>query len=180
MKRRKRLLMKKSVGCVLAILAMLGLETTLVEAAITLDLDVVTMFNAGTVPGGLTFQNTPLTRPEGDVEPAISIDANGTMAITGLQRLAPREVPNVFGTHYWSGPFVSTPTFRGLLDADLQRAGKYVLGSGDADVDLGSTGTLHATSLIFLINSPFNNDSFGISAITCTTSTPTHCPPHII
>src|SRR4029077_827528 len=107
----------------------------------------------GTVPGSLTFSNTPLLRSEGDSEPAISIAANGTMAISGLQWLFDL---NFFGTHLWSGPFNSTPTFRGLFDASLQKPGKQVFGSGDADVDLGSSGRLHATSLIFLINPTFN------------------------
>jgi len=63
------------------------------------------------------------------------------------------------------------PNFRGLLDADLQKTGKTVFGSGDADVDLGSTGTLHATSLIFLVNPTFNNAQLGVSAITCPNGT---------
>ncbi|MGE5248824.1 MAG: sialidase family protein [Bacteroidota bacterium] len=119
--------------------------------------------NAATGAGSLSFSNTPLLRPEGDSEPAISIAANGTMALTGLQWL----FTNSFGTHLWTGPFGSTPTFQGLLDSDLEHAGKQVFGSGDADVDLGSTGTLHATSLIFLINPAFNRGQLGVSAITC-------------
>jgi hypothetical protein len=119
---------------------------------------------AATTPGSLTFTNTALLRPEGDSEPAISIAANGTMAISGLQWLFD---PNFFGTHLWTGPFGSTPTFRGLIDADLQHPGKQVFGSGDADIDIGSTGTLHATTLIFLINPPFNAEKIGVSAIRC-------------
>src|SRR5689334_15001180 len=119
---------------------------------------------ASTSPGGLTFSNTPLLRPEGESEPAISVSANGTLAVTGLQWLFD---PNSYGTHLWTGPFGSTPTFRGLLDADLQKSGKTIFGSGDADVDLGSTGTLHATSLIILVNSGFNNAQLGVSAIAC-------------
>lgn len=119
---------------------------------------------AATVPGFLNFTNTPLLRPEGGSEPAISIAANGTLAATGLQWLFD---PSFFGTHLWTGPFGSTPTFRGLIDADLQKRGKSVFGSGDADVDLGSTGTLHATTLIILINPPFTTAQIGVSAITC-------------
>jgi hypothetical protein len=124
--------------------------------------------NAATTPGSLTFSNTPLLRLEGESEPAISIASNGTMAVTGLQWLFN---PTFFGTHLWTGPFGSTPTFRGLLDADLQKPAKSVFGSGDADVDLGSTGTLHATTLIFLINPPFNNAQLGVSAIACPNGT---------
>ena len=115
-----------------------------------------------------TFCNTPLIRPEGDSEPEISIAANGKMAIVGLQWLF---IPNFFGTHLWTGPFGSTPTFQGLIDAALQQPGKAVFGSGDADVDFGSTGTLHATSLIFLINPTFNKAQLGVSAISCLNAT---------
>jgi hypothetical protein len=115
-----------------------------------------------------TFSNTPLVRPEGDSEPEISIAANGKMAIVGLQWLF---IPNFFGTHLWTGPFGSTPTFQGLIDAALQQPGKAVFGSGDADVDFGSTGTLHATSLIFLINPTFNKAQLGVSAISCLNAT---------
>ena len=137
----------------------------------------VSLVSAGTLTGGLTFSNTPLLRPEGDSEPAISIAADGTMAITGLQWLFD---PNFFGTHLWSGPFGSTPTFRGLIDASLQKRGKQVFGSGDADVDLGSSGKLHATSLIFLINPTFINAKLGVSAITCTDATASNCTSQII
>ena len=123
---------------------------------------------AGTTTGSLSFSNTPLLRPEGESEPAISIAGDGTLAVTGLQWLFN---PTFFGTHLWSGPFGSTPTFRGLIDATLQKSGKQVFGSGDADVDIGSTGVLHATTLIFLINPVFNRAQIGVSAITCPTAT---------
>jgi len=129
---------------------------------------MVTSVSAATSLGSLTFSNTPLTVPEGESEPAISIAGNGTMAITGLQWLFD---PAAYGTHLWTGPFGSTPTFRGLLDADLRKSGKSIFGSGDADVDLGSTGTLHASTLIFLINRPFNNAQLGVSAIACPNGT---------
>jgi hypothetical protein len=132
---------------------------------------------ASTVQGNLTFTNTPLLRDEGVSEPAISIATNGTMAITGLQWLFD---PNSYGTHLWSGPFGSTPTFRGLLDADLQKRGKQVFGSADADVDLGSTGTLHATTLIVLINPTFIRAQVGVSAITCSDATASDCKRQII
>lgn len=129
---------------------------------------MVTSVSAATTPGSLTFSNTPLLRDEGESEPAISISSNGTMAITGLQWLFD---PNFFGTHLWTGPFGSAPTFRGLIDANLQKPGKTIFGSGDADVDLGSTGTLHATTLVFLVNAGFNNAQLGVSAITCPNGT---------
>jgi hypothetical protein len=115
---------------------------------------------AATIPGNLTFTNTPLSRPEGDSEPAISIAPTGTMAITGLRWLD-------FGTNLWTGPAGSNPTYRGVVDASLQQPGRSVLGGGDADVDLGSTGTLHETSLIILVNKPFVAATLGVAAVTC-------------
>src|SRR5213594_3266285 len=108
---------------------------------------------AGTVSGSLSFSNTPLIRPEGESEPAVAVANDGTVAVTGLQWLFD---PSFFGTHLWTGAFGSTPTFRGLVDADLEQPGKTVFGSGDADVDFGSTGTLHITTLVFLLNPAFN------------------------
>ncbi|PYQ71331.1 MAG: hypothetical protein DMG01_25830 [Acidobacteria bacterium] len=72
-----------------------------------------------------------------------------------------------FNTNLWTGPFGSTPTFRGAVDAGLQQPGRRVLGGGDADVDLGSTGTLHATTLIFIVNKTFQSFQLGVSAIAC-------------
>jgi hypothetical protein len=109
---------------------------------------------------GLTFTNTPLLRPDGASEPAISIAGNGAMALTGLSW-------DAFFTHLWTGPFGSTPNYQGFIDNQLQKPGKRVFGGGDADVDLGSTGTLHASTLIFLVNPPFNSFKLGVSAITC-------------
>lgn len=140
----------------------------LLGAAIGLVSLATLLARAGTTMGGLTFSNTPLLRPEGESEPAISIAGNGTLAVTGLQWLFN---PTFFGTHLWTGSFGSTPTFQGLIDASLQKPGKTVFGSGDADVDIGSTGMLHATTLIFLINPAFNRAQIGVSAIACPNAT---------
>jgi len=102
--------------------------------------------------------------PEGESEPEISIASNGTMAIVGLQWLFN---PNFFGTHLWTGPFNSTPTFQGLLDAGLSKSGKEVFGSEDADIDFGSTGTLHGTTLLALVNPTFKKAQIGVSAEAC-------------
>jgi hypothetical protein len=119
---------------------------------------------AGTIPGNLKFSNTALLRPEGESEPAIAINNGGTMAITGLQWLF---TPSFFGTHLYVGPFGSTPTFEGLLDAGLRQPGKIVFGSGDADLDIGSTNTLHTTTLMIFINPTAKAAQIGVSAITC-------------
>jgi hypothetical protein len=119
----------------------------------------------GTVNGAISFSNTPLLRDDGDSEPAISIHSNGTMAMTALSWLT-------FGTPLWSGPFGSTPTFRGIVDSNLQLPGpRLVFGGGDADVDLGSTGTLHASTLIFLTPPTVASFTLGVSAITCANGT---------
>ena len=139
--------------------------TQLIVLAVLLSLFVAP---ASAAKPKLSFSNIPLTVPEGDSEPAIAIAGNGTMAVTGLQWLFD---PSYFGTHLWTGSFGSTPTFQGLLDADLQQSGKQVFGSADADVDIGSTGTLHATSLIVLVNPAFTRAQLGVSAITCPNAT---------
>jgi hypothetical protein len=65
------------------------------------------------------------------------------------------------------GPVWLDADIQGLLDAGLQQPAKSVFGSGDADIDIGSTGTLHATTLVFLVNSTGNNAQLGVSAISC-------------
>ena len=116
--------------------------------------------------GSLTFTDTVLFQPDGNSEPEISIAANGTMGMVGLSLgLAP---DMQFGTSLWTGPFGSTPTFQGIIDAALQHPGKILFGGEDADVDFGSTGTLHMTTLIFLGNPTLRGKGqLGVSAITC-------------
>jgi hypothetical protein len=129
------------------------------------------LLRAGTTPGSLTFSDTPLIRnAEGGSEPAIAIAANGTMAITCLPWFY-NVTPT--GTHLWTGPFGSTPVFQGCLDADLQVPGNMtVIGGGDADVDIGATGTLHAGTLIGLeVNGDFPPFKKGICAVTCPNAT---------
>jgi hypothetical protein len=111
-----------------------------------------------------SFSLTPLPLTDGSSEPEISIGANGTMAMVSLQWLFD---PTAFGTQLWTGPFGSAPTRQGIIDAALQHPGKSVFGAGDADVDIGSTGRLHVSTLIFLLNRQFNNAQLGVSAITC-------------
>jgi len=110
------------------------------------------------------FTITPLLLRNGTSEPEISIGLDGTMGMVSLQWLFD---PSNFGTDLWTGPFGSTPTFQGVIDAALQHPGKSVFGAGDADVAIGSSGRLHATTLVFLFNSTFNNAQLGVSAITC-------------
>src|SRR5438445_6132263 len=113
----------------------------------------------------LSFTNTPLLRPDGNSEPEITIAANGAMGMVGLSLglAADRQ----FGTSLWTGPFGATPTFQGIIDAALQQPGRVEFGGEDADVDFGSTGTLHLTTLIFLGNPTILTGQLGVSAITC-------------
>jgi len=104
----------------------------------------------------ISFSNTPLLRPDGASEPAISVGLDGTMALSGLSWTQ-------FFTNVWKAPFGSTPVFQGQIDAHIGKS----IGGGDADLDLGSTGTLHATTLVFFFNPTFNALQLGVSAITC-------------
>jgi len=125
----------------------------------------VLMAFGATSSGSLSFTNMQLLRPDGNSEPEISIAGDGTMGIVGLGWL-------INGTSLWTGPFGSAPTFQGVIDASLQQPGKRVFGGGDADVDMGSTGTLHASTLIILVNPTFHAAQIGVSAITCPNAIP--------
>ncbi len=113
---------------------------------------------------GPTFTLTHLNLTDGSSEPEISIGSDGTMAMVSLQWLFD---PNSFGTHLWTGPFGSAPTEQGIVDNTLQHPGKEIFGAGDADVDIGSTGALHISTLVFLENPTGTNAQLGVSAISC-------------
>jgi hypothetical protein len=116
---------------------------------------------ADTTAGTLTFSNTPLLLPAGSSEPEIAFNGH-FMAIVSLGWLFP------FGTQLWTGDFGSTPNVQGPIDSALTKAGfAVVFGGGDADVDLGLTGTLHATTLVIPINKPFRAAQISVAAITC-------------
>ena len=112
-----------------------------------------------------SFTNTPLLRPDGNSEPEIAIAGNGTMAMVGLSLGLAAD--KQFGTSLWTGPFGATPTFQGMIDAALQQPGRVEFGGEDADVDFGSTGTMHLTTLIFLGTPTLVTGQFGVSAIAC-------------
>lgn len=120
---------------------------------------------AATTAGNLTFSNTPLLRPDGNSEPEIAIAGNGTMAMVALSLGLASD--RQFGTSLWTGPFGSTPAFQGIIDAALQQRGRTEFGGEDADVDFGSTGALHLTTLILLVNPTFRAAQLGVSAIAC-------------
>jgi hypothetical protein len=122
-----------------------------------------------TTSGSLSFFNTPLLTPDGSSEPEVSIGSDGNTAVVALNwlRLASNNLP---ASNLWTGTFGETPTFRGPIDTELQQPGRTVYGGGDVDVNIGSDGTIHATSLVFLVNPTFlaNNTELqlGVSAIT--------------
>ncbi len=148
------------------------LRVRLGTVALTLALAVpmASTARATTTSGSLTFTNTTLPRPTGDSEPEISIGTDGTMAMVALPWL--RSSLADFTTNLWMGPFGSAPTYEGGIDAGLLQSGKTVLGAGDADVDMGSTGTLHASTLLIFVNPVFNRAQIGVSAIACPNAIP--------
>jgi hypothetical protein len=119
--------------------------------------------NASTTPGSLTFSNAPLLRPEGNSEPAITVGADGTTAVSALAW-------ETFGLNTWAGNFGAAPAFEGALNVGSKKA-KTVLGGEDGDLEIASTGTLQATSLIVLVNTPFTHGQLGVSAVRCPNAT---------
>jgi len=110
-----------------------------------------------------TFTLTPLLLTDGSSEPEIAVGADGTTAMVSLQWLFD---PASFGTAFWTGVFGVPPTVQGIVDNTLQHPGKAVFGAEDADVDIGSTGHVHITTLIALVK-PIKGAQIGVSAITC-------------
>src|SRR5712691_7348783 len=111
----------------------------------------------GTKSTSLSFTNTPLIRPDGNSEPELSIGPDGTTVYVALSWTQ-------FFTNTWKAGFGQVPVFQGAIDANLAN---NVGGGGDADVDIGSTGTLHASTLIFFFNPQTRITQLGVSAITC-------------
>ncbi len=123
---------------------------------------------------GPTFTNISLVRPDGDSEPELSVGKDGTVVFVALSW-------TLFQTNLWKGNFGQVPAFQGPIDAAIA---SNVGGGGDADVDIGSTGTLHVSTLVFFF-SPINRiTQLGVSAITCpnsdTSNNFAHCAAKII
>lgn len=104
----------------------------------------------------VTFTNFQLIRPDGGSEPALSIGPDGTVVLGSLSW-------QLFQTNVWKGSFGTEPQFVGGIDAQIGKG----IGGGDEDLDFGSTGTLHASTLMFFFNPKFNALQLGVSAITC-------------
>src|SRR6059036_1045049 len=105
----------------------------------------------------IAFSNTPLLLDSGSSEPAVTIGPDGTTVFTSLSWIT-------FGTNVWKTAFGGSPAFQGIPDNGIVSG---QLGGEDADADIGSTGTLHFTSLVALINPPFTAARLGVSAVTC-------------
>ncbi len=122
------------------------------------------MFSSTVVAGkpsgsdaAITFSNTALVLASGSSEPAVTIGPSGTTVFTSLSWIT-------FGTNVWKTSFGGSPAYQGIPDNGIVSG---QLGGEDADVDIGSTGTLHFTSLVALVNPPFTAARLGVSAITC-------------
>ncbi len=113
--------------------------------------------HGGTTTGKISFTNIALLRPDGDSEPEVSVGQHGTIVFVALSWTG-------FFTNTWKGPFGKTPSFQGPIDAAIANR---VGGGGDADVDIGSTGTLHVSTLVFFFNPVTLITQLGVSAITC-------------
>jgi hypothetical protein len=111
--------------------------------------------------GDPSFSITPLLLSFGSSEPEVAFNG-GFMAITSLSWLLPN------GTQLWTGNFGVTPNLQGAIDSTLKKAGfTVVFGGGDASVDLGSTGALHATTIVIPINKPFRAAQISVAAVRC-------------
>ncbi len=130
-----------------------------VTVALAASLLVATAVGQGagtTTPGTVGFTITPLIRPDGSSEPELAIGADGSVVYAALSWTK-------FQTNVWTGHFGSTPVFQGAPDARIDG----FVGGEDADVDLGSTGTLHISTLMALFNPVGRFIQLGVSAITC-------------
>src|SRR6059036_2200040 len=104
----------------------------------------------------ITFSNGALLLNSGSSEPAVTIGPDGTTVFTSLSWIT-------FGTNVWKTAFGGSPAFQGIPDNGIVSG---QLGGEDADADIGSTGTLHFTSLVALINPPFAAARLSVSAVT--------------
>ncbi len=104
----------------------------------------------------ISFTTNVLLQDNGSSEPAVAIGPDGTVVYTALSW-------RLFQTNVWKAPFGSAPVFQGAPDAHIDGA----VGGEDADVDFGSTGTLHFSTLMASFTPPSTAAKLGVSAITC-------------
>jgi hypothetical protein len=135
---------------------------------------VVALSAGAKPPPSAGFSNTRLTVPltdtfpgvvsetTGDSEPAIAIGNDGRMAVDGLAWIP-------FQVNLWTGTAGSVPSYFGAMDTSLplNGNGRVALGDGDADLDIGSTGTIHLADLDFIFNRTFTSFTLGVSVTNC-------------
>lgn len=109
-----------------------------------------------TAVGFNNFLLTPIANGTGDSEPAVSIGPDGTVVLGGLDWFQ-------YQTDVWKGSFGTAPVAIGPIDAHIGSG----IGGGDEDLDFGSTGTLHASTLMFFYSPRFQSLQLGVSAIAC-------------
>lgn len=111
---------------------------------------------ANSSPAFTNILLTPMAPGMGDSEPAVAIGPQGDVVLGGLDWFQ-------FQTDVWHGAFGSAPNALGPIDAQIGKG----IGGGDEDLDYGSTGTLHASTLMFFFNPNGNALQLGVSAIAC-------------
>ncbi len=107
-------------------------------------------------PTYTNFLLTPVSPGQGGSEPAVAIGPQGDVVLGGLDWFR-------FQTDVWHGSFGTAPAAIGPIDAQIGKG----IGGGDEDLDYGSTGTLHASTLMFFFNPKMNALQLGVSAIAC-------------
>src|SRR5260370_22346456 len=128
--------------------------TVALSLALIITLSVPTITHATKTP---SFTNIVLLQPSGDSEPELSIGQNGQVVSVALSW-------TLFQTNAWVGAFGQTPTFQGGIDSMIQNG---IGGGEDADVDFGSTGTVHVTTLRAVFTPVANVVEVGVSPIPC-------------
>ena len=129
------------------------------------------LLGSWTPTGGITTH--PNANSSGDSEPAIAIGGpDNTLVVDGLAWLP-------FQVNVWKGHFGDTPpSYFGGADTLIQPhgAGRIGLGSGDADIEVTSEGTILLADLDFIVNKHFNF-TLGVSITRCpaTASGPSGC-----
>src|SRR5512136_1933335 len=112
--------------------------------------------SAKATPTFTNFLLTPMSPGQGDSEPAVAIGPDGSVVLGGLDWFQ-------FQTDVWKGSFGTAPSPIGPIDAHIGTG----IGGGDEDIDFGSTGTLHASTLMFIFNPKGNAAQLGVSAVSC-------------
>jgi len=153
-----------------------GIRLRAAVTALALALAVVT--TAGAAGSKLSFTNIPLLVPSGSSEPAITIGLDGRTFVSALNA---GPTLDDFQTLIWGGTFGSALAFQGAIDSHVGRNGR---GGDDADIDLGSTGTLHVATLVVFFDPTLNSYQLGIDAITCpngdTSGSFAHCTTQVL